>query len=319
MNTTLATLAVDAGQSSIRARLHPADGPAMQMDFPPLLTDQPLMPQLENVIREVLVKRPAKTIRVAAALSGLTPSNADADRILRASRDLGVAAVYLAHDSISGYLGCLGDRRGAAVAAGTGVVTLATGTSNYSRVDGWGNVMGDAGSGYWIGRAGLEAAMRAHDRRGVHTAILDLLHEDFPNVETAYIDIQSHPERIKFVASYARQIIDLSEHDRVSAHIVDRATDELALSIGASLRNTWWDPDSSPSISWVGSILTNPLMSGPLRRKLEQAWPNAEILPPRGGPLQGVARIPDLPLDHPLRPLLHVAALPAQELKPANV
>jgi glucosamine kinase len=318
MNTTLATLAVDAGQSSIRARLHQVAGTAFQMDFPPLLTDKPLMPQLESVIREVLLQRPAENIRVAAALSGLTPFNADADSVLLASRDLGVTAVYLVHDSISGYLGCLGDRRGSAVAAGTGVVTLATGTSSYSRVDGWGNIMGDAGSGYWIGREGLEAAMRAHDRRGMHTAILDLLQEDFANLETAYIDIQSHPERIAFVASYARKIIELSEHDRVSAHIIDRATDELALSVGASLRNTWWDPGSCPSISWVGSILSNPLMSGPLRRKLEQAWPNAEILSPRSGPLDGVARIPGLPPDHPLHPLLHVAKKPDLELKPTK-
>ncbi|MFE4198445.1 N-acetylglucosamine kinase [Paenarthrobacter sp. NPDC056912] len=318
MNTTLPILAVDAGQSSIRARLHQMAGPAFQMDFPPLLTDQPLMPQLESVIREVLLQRPAANVRVAAGLSGLTPLNADAAGVLDASRDRGVTAVYLVHDSVSGYLGCLGDRRGSAVAAGTGVVTLATGTSSYSRVDGWGNIMGDAGSGYWIGRAGLEAAMRAHDRRGVHTAILDLLHEDFPNLETAYIDIQSHPERIAFVASYARKIIDLSPHDKVSAHIVDRATDELALSVGASLRNTWWDPGSCPSISWAGSILSNPLMSGPLHLKLKQAWPNAEILPPQGGPLDGVARIPDLPVDHPLHPLLHISTATALELKPAK-
>ncbi|MFB8369633.1 N-acetylglucosamine kinase [Pseudarthrobacter sp. NPDC055928] len=310
MNTTVSTLAIDAGQSSIRARFHHLARPAFQLDFPPLLTDQPLMPQLESVIREILLKRPAENVRVAAALSGLTPFNADPDGVLHASRDLGVTAVYLVHDSISGYLGCLGHRRGSAVAAGTGVVTLATGTSSYSRVDGWGNIMGDAGSGYWIGRAGLEAAMRAHDRRGMHTAILDLLHEGFPNLETAYMDIQSHPERIALVASYARKIIELSEHDRVSARIIERATDELALSVGASLRNTRWDAGSCPSISWVGSILSNPLMSRPLRRKLELAWPNAEILPPQGGPLDGAAIIPDLPLDHPLHPLLHVATKP---------
>lgn len=310
MNTSVSTLVVDAGQSSIRARLLVDAGPAFQRDFPPLLTDQPLMPQLVKAVRAILLEQPAGSVRVAAALSGLTPFNADADSVLVACRDLGVTSVFLAHDSISGYLGCLGYMRGSAVAAGTGVVTLATGISSYSRVDGWGNIMGDAGSGYWIGRAGLEAAMRAYDGRGMHTAILSLIQQDFPDVQTAYIDIQSHPERIAFVASYARKIIELSEHDRVSARIVDQATDELALAVGASLRNTGWGPGTCPSISWVGSILSNPRMAGLLRRKLEQAWPNADIVPPQGGPLDGVAQLPDLPGNHPLHRLLHIATTP---------
>lgn len=31
------------------------------------------------------------------------------------------------------------------------------------RADGWGHLLGDCGSGAWIGRAGLEAAPRAYD------------------------------------------------------------------------------------------------------------------------------------------------------------
>ncbi|HET9770573.1 MAG TPA: hypothetical protein VFS16_06775, partial [Acidimicrobiia bacterium] len=33
-------------------------------------------------------------------------------------------------------------------------------------VDGWGHLLGDTGSGFWIGRRGLDAALRAHDGRG---------------------------------------------------------------------------------------------------------------------------------------------------------
>uniref|UniRef100_UPI003F49632F N-acetylglucosamine kinase n=1 Tax=Paenarthrobacter ureafaciens TaxID=37931 RepID=UPI003F49632F len=307
MNQPVPTLVVDAGQSSIRARLQVDNKPVFERTFAPLLTHQPLMPQLGKVVRAVLLQQPATDVRVAAALSGLTPLNADPGSVLRSCQDVGVASVVLAHDSISGYLGCLGERRGSAVAAGTGVVTLATGATSYSRVDGWGNIMGDAGSGYWIGRAGLEAAMRAYDHRGAETAILDLVQHDFPEIETAYIDIQSNPERVALVASYAHKIIELSGQDQVAARIVDQATDELSLSVGASLKGTGWTHGSRPAISWVGSILTNPRMADPLRSKLEREWPNADIVAPFGGPLEGVAQLPDLPASHPLYPLLHVA------------
>lgn len=309
MISPFTVVAIDGGQSSIRARLLAGTTTELEREFPPLLTSAPLMPQLERVIRSVLTNRPRQRVHVAAALSGLTPDNVDAVGVLQACEDLGVTAIRLAHDSISGYLGCLGGRGGAALAAGTGVVTLATGPAGYSRVDGWGNIMGDAGSGYWIGRAGLDAAMRAHDGRGRRTAILDILRRDFPDVETAYIDIQSNPERISFVASYARAIIDLSDHDEVSARIVAHATDELALSVGASLRNTGWAPEDSPAISWVGKILSNPKVALPLKHKLKKAWPSAEILAPLGGPLDGVAQLAILPPDHPLHPQLHSATL----------
>jgi N-acetylglucosamine kinase-like BadF-type ATPase len=291
-------LAVDGGQSSIRARLLARKRIEFEQEFPPLLTDAPLMPQLAGVVRSVLTAYPRENVRLAAALSGLTSANADALGVMAACGDLGLTSIRIAHDSISGYLGC---------AAGTGVVTLATGPTGSTRVDGWGNIMGDAGSGYWIGRAGLDAAMRAHDGRGDPTALLGILKQDFPDVEGAYIEIQSNPEKISFVASYARKVIDLSEHDTVSARIVEHATNELALSVGASLRNTGWTSDSSPTISWVGKILSNTRMAQPLQHKLQQAWPNANIVAPHGGPLDGVAQLADLPTQHALYPLLHTA------------
>ena len=307
MTSQAPVLAVDGGQSSIRARLLASTRIEFEQEFPPLLTDAPLMPQLAGVVRSVLTANPRENVRVAAALSGLTSTNADAPGVMAACRDLGLTSIRIAHDSISGYLGCLGDRAGSAIAAGTGVVTLATGPTGSTRVDGWGNIMGDAGSGYWIGRAGLDAAMRAHDGRGDPTALLAVLKKDFPDVEGAYIEIQSNPEKISFVASYARKVIDLSEHDFVSARIVEHATNELALSVGASLRNTGWTADSNPTISWVGKILSNNRMAQPLQHKLQQAWPNANIVTPHGGPLDGVAQLADLPAHHALYPLLHTA------------
>ncbi|WP_341476215.1 BadF/BadG/BcrA/BcrD ATPase family protein, partial [Cryobacterium zongtaii] len=55
--------------------------------------------------------------------------------------------------------------------AGTGVVTLAVGVHDVARIDGWGNLIGNAGSGYWIGRAALEAVMREYDGRGPVTVL----------------------------------------------------------------------------------------------------------------------------------------------------
>lgn len=62
--------------------------------------------------------------------------------------------------TVTAYLAANGTRHGVVVAAGTGVVTLGVGPEGVARVDGWGHLLGDAGSAYWIGRAGLDAALR---------------------------------------------------------------------------------------------------------------------------------------------------------------
>lgn len=95
-------------------------------------------------------------------------------------RALGVRRLALAADAVTAYAGALGQRPGAVVAAGTGMVALGTDLVRWRRADGWGHLLGDCGGGAWIGRAGLEAAMRAHDgRHGGSAALLERLEAVF--------------------------------------------------------------------------------------------------------------------------------------------
>ena len=174
---------------------------------------------------------------MTAGISGLTDRDADAGRLLALVRDTGVRSATLAHDSTTSFLGALGDARGAVVAAGTGVVTLAVGRDAVARVDGWGYIMGDAGSGYWIGREALDAVMRAYDGRGPATALTDPVRERWPELPEAYIDLQAAEDRVQIVASFAVEVARLAmEGDSVSQAITERAAAELALSVTTSLR-----------------------------------------------------------------------------------
>ena len=49
--------------------------------------------------------------------------------------------------------------------------TAATARNEAARAGGWGYVLGDEGSGYWIGRAALRAVLREADRRGPATQL----------------------------------------------------------------------------------------------------------------------------------------------------
>ncbi|MGC0239596.1 BadF/BadG/BcrA/BcrD ATPase family protein [Arthrobacter sp. SD76] len=150
---------------------------------PGLRTSLPVLPQLVAVLHSA-VGRGVQATQIGLGVSGLTGDADDAARkLMLAAAELGASSVTLAHDSITAFLGALGDHRGSVVAAGTGVVTLAVGAREVARVDGWGNIISDAGSGYWIGRAAFEAALRDHDGRGPSTILSEAVRAEFPDLE----------------------------------------------------------------------------------------------------------------------------------------
>src|SRR2546427_337903 len=83
----------------------------------------------------------------------------------------------------------------------TGALTLATdGSGRHARVDGWGYLVGDLGSGYWIGRRGIEAALRALDGRDGSLSLLTLARSIYGELETLPQRLAADPDRVRVVA-----------------------------------------------------------------------------------------------------------------------
>ena len=74
-------------------------------------------------------------------------------------RDLARHVTVIA-DVEAAYLGALGDRAGVLLLAGTGSMALGgNGRGRRARAGGWGPLLGDEGSAFWIGREWLRATM----------------------------------------------------------------------------------------------------------------------------------------------------------------
>ena len=303
MTAPAGTLCVDAGQTGIKLRLW--DGVhVFEMTAPGIRTHSPLADQLADAVHRATRQWSRSIDTVAAGVSGLTDDAHEGRILLARLEPAGVGRVVIAHDSITSYLGALGTSTGAVIAAGTGVVTLAVGPRTVARVDGWGNIMGDAGSGHWIGRAGLEAAMRADDGRATPTRLLEMLSERWPDPETAYIDLQSNPDRVRVIASFARQVVELAPVDSTAATICRAAARELSLSVGAGLRRVQGGPEAwpdGPEVAAIGGIFDADVIRHPFEHLLRESWPNVLVAVPRGSGLDGVQALPVLPADHPLR------------------
>ena len=141
------------------------------------------------------------------------------------------ARILVVNDALIALQAGIGDAPGIVIVSGTGSIAYGRNEQGEAaRAGGWGYVLGDEGSGYWIGRLALRAVVRDADGRGRVTSLTPRLLAHF-GVERAtelihkvYQD-ELNPRSIAAVAKYVQHARD--EGDSVAASILNRAADEL--------------------------------------------------------------------------------------------
>jgi N-acetylglucosamine kinase-like BadF-type ATPase len=297
-----AVLAVDSGGSGLRVALAPRGGPASAATVPrtsrePVRTGTRgidsghLLEQLLPIARRLLADAGGAEVRaVAVGTAGLATLGDDLrDRLPGAlARELGVRRVALVADAVTAYAGALGARPGAVVAAGTGLIALGTDLTSWHRADGWGHLLGDCGGGAWIGRAGLEAALRAHDGRpGGSERLLARAEAMFGPVTGLPGKVYPRPDRAAVLASFAPEVAACAADDPVADGILRAAARHMAESAAAVC-----PASGEPRVALTGGLFRvgEPLLA-PLRRELARQVPQARPVPAEGDPLYGAVRI----------------------------
>lgn len=302
MAENLGLVAIDAGQTGIRLCFPRPEG-TVEVERPGVRTHEPLAEQWAQALvaaaSEASVDLPGT---VALGSSGVvTP---DAAPLLALLAPSGVSRVLVAHDSVTSYLGALGDQRGAVIAAGTGTICLAVGDKDTARVDGWGHLVGDAGSAYWIGRTAMEAALRGYDGRRRMTALTDAFRDEFPDIEGAYVELQNDPDRVARIAAFSRRVDELAASDRVAGNILDKAAAHLSEAVQAGLKRVDIVGPEIPRVAVLGGVFRSERVTRKFVDYLCLQWPNFALTQPAGTALDGAERLAGLAQDHPLRHLV---------------
>jgi N-acetylglucosamine kinase-like BadF-type ATPase len=296
-------LGLDAGQSEIRAvlaaprRSRIATAPGVQRIGPRVGAEQVGAGLLAAIAG--LGPLPRRVPSVGVGLSGFEAAREqDLQRVgelLRA--ELAVERLAIASDGLTSLLGALGDRDGAVVAAGTGTVCVARRGERLVKVDGWGALLGDAGSGFAIGRAGLESALRCADGRGGSAALLQA-------AERRYAPLPALPERIYATAASTAAIaafaVDVAAAaaagDRHARAILHDAARELALTACAAFDRLF--ERSDPAIaSYAGSVFRAgaPVVEA-FVRSVRRRRPATEVVAPADDALAGAVLLAGLEL-----------------------
>lgn len=292
-------LAVDSGGSGLRVAVGTAGAgaPAELSSAVPVRTGERgidpkhLMEQLVPMVRALTARTGIEELTAAVVGAAGTATLGEA---LRAeipeefTRAFGVRTTALAADAVTAYTGALGARAGAVVAAGTGLIALGTDLTGWQRADGWGHLLGDCGSGAWIGRAGLEAALRAHDGRpGGSAPLLARAEERFGPMPALPGRLYPRPDRAAVLASFAPEVAACAEHDPVAAHLLRAAARHMAESAAAVC-----PAGGEPPFALTGGLARlGPPLLVPLAEEVARRLPQARQVDAEGDPLHGAVRM----------------------------
>ncbi len=233
-------------------------------------------------------------------LSGLCMSLAGFDTDLdlpvpqQAIRVLGYRGTAIVENDVVGaWAGATAGERGIVVISGTGSTALGMNArGDFWRTDGWDTVLGDAGSGYAIGRDGIRAAMAMLDGRlplgrlarafgaayGVQRA------EDMRRL------VDSSPFGKFEVAAFARHVSETATAgDSVAQEILRQAGRDLGANVAAIVAKLGMRNDTFP-VATVGSVFgSRPWVTDTFEAAARAAAPRATLQPPQHPPEVGAA------------------------------
>ncbi len=184
-----------------------------------------------------------------------------------------------------------------AAIAGTGSNVFAVGPGGRSwRTGGWGHLLGDEGSGYWLGNESIRAALHDRDGSGPATRLGEIASSFFgvPDIEAVVTLVYSKPLSKSEIAALAVQTGKLAdEGDEVARELYERGAELLGGQIAAVIEQA--ELTGSFPVGLIGSAYkAGEILVGPLRRRIAQSSPEAQItrveMAPVGGSLTLAAR-----------------------------
>jgi N-acetylglucosamine kinase-like BadF-type ATPase len=234
---------------------------------------------------------PAAVVSVFLGIAGVTEP-LERGRMERLAKISGLtkARVRVDHDIRIALAGGLAGRPGIALIVGTGSSCYGRNAAGRTwQAGGWESLVSDEGSGYYIGREAIVAAVRMADGRMQATALMKRVFHSLGIARVAQILRRLHdpPVSKKTIASLAPMVIELAESgDSRARHILNQGATLLAEMVTANQRHLF--SGSQPEVVVTGGLgtadrLYRRLIYAAIRREL----PKVKVGPPQLQPAVG--------------------------------
>jgi glucosamine kinase len=252
-----------------------------------------------GLVGELAGRSGGKTNDVISLIAGLAGAGRDGDK---EQVKAAIASEARKRKFVMGHVGIETDGRialegafkgkpGIIIIAGTGSFALAKDHKGAThRAGGWGRILGDEGSGYTIGRDGLNAVTKHLDGRGKRTLLTEL-------IDSRY-GLSNHEKiigaiyRSNFdVATIAPLVIEAAEaKDAECQRILNKATFELFEHVRVLVNRIEESKGARAKIpvAFIGSLISNEnVYRKILTQKITFSMPQVSVIVPEASPTYG--------------------------------
>ena len=262
---------------------------------------------LHAVIEEALGDRAILPSAVCLGVAGV--DRPEDDRTVRSiMRRLGFRShTLVVNDALVALVAGAGDEPGVVLISGTGSIAYGVNPDGYAaRSGGWGYVLGDEGSGYWIGRQALTAVVRAADGRGPKTQLTSLILEHFQLTEVGGLVREVYDKGLPRQAVAALgTVVDRARQDGdiAASEILRQAREELTRAAASVVAQLQMRGQSFRAVLAGGMFRVIPSLAADVIRGMAEIAPRAvvtqlEVEPARGAvhlalrEIRGGVRVP---------------------------
>jgi len=241
--------------------------------------------EVEKVLHEVMETAIGdRDITPAAVCLGIAGvDRGDEARTVRAiMRRIGYKSrIVVVNDALVALVAGAGNAPGIVIIAGTGSIVYGRNARfEAARAGGWGHIIGDEGSGYWIGREALAAIVRAVDGRGPDTRLTEdvLAHfniDDTSRLPRIVYDRELPRMSVAALGPIVQQASDLG--DAVASGILERAADELVLAARSVATRLEMRGDEFAFVLAGGVFRVVPWLGYEVTRRLVEVAPRSHV------------------------------------------
>jgi N-acetylglucosamine kinase-like BadF-type ATPase len=241
--------------------------------------------EVEKVLHEVMEAAIGdRDIMPAAVCLGIAGvDREDEARTVRAiMRRIGhKSRIVVVNDALVALVAGAGNAPGIVIIAGTGSIVYGRNARfEAARAGGWGHIIGDEGSGYWIGREALAAIMREVDGRGPETRLTDAVLAHFGIADTSRLPrIVYDRELPRMSVAALGPIVEQARElgDVVAAGILERAADELVLAARSVTTRLEMRGDEFDVVLAGGVFRVVPWLAYEVTRRLVEVAPRSRV------------------------------------------
>jgi N-acetylglucosamine kinase-like BadF-type ATPase len=218
--------------------------------------------------------------------AGIEPGRVDGAVLAVAGTDTGAVAEHVraarpagwvvVNDVVGAWAAATGAQPGVGAISGTGSNVFGVGPGGRSwRAGGWGHILGDEGSGYWLATRSLRAALADRDHSGPRTALSEAAVRFFGarSIEQLATIVYAKPLKKGEIAAFAIETARVAHAgDGVARALYARAARELGAQVLAVIEQTGLQ--GRFPVGLIGSAFkAGALFADPLTELLRQTAP----------------------------------------------